>query len=301
MNPPIGWNTMESAPEDGAVVKLFGHYHGHNGLGEIRGAYEEGYTHGWADLNGNWFCAIGWLPLKEGEEVMGSNSVTTDVKPIITVDVSSNLSHRGKSLIVKLLMIILDQANFKKVQVNSDTLVAKLIEQCQDDKDMKEHLASVLNWDPTIIINEQFELASVESRYRDLLDRLGVQGHDGAITEINNLRKTAGLDSDVPQVKEDDTTLLEAIPRPTYTRGIAVLPPIYALNEAFKDLVQTIKEYDSIGIAQPNTLVTLRERISRENEINTSTIDAMESMRNITEILKHFINEADVKKGPEAE
>ena len=37
-------------------------------------------------------------------------------------------------------------------------------------------------------------LESVEARYRDLLNRLGVNGHDGAITEINNLRKIAGFE-----------------------------------------------------------------------------------------------------------
>lgn len=291
-----GWNTMESAPEDGTVVRLFGHYHDHNGLGEIRGAYEESYTHGWSDLNGNWFCAIGWLPLKEGEEVMSKESSSGDVKPVITVDVSSNLDHRGKSLIVKLLMIILDQANFKKVQVNSNTLVAKLIEQCRDDKDMKEHLASVIAWDPTIIINEQFGLASVESRYRDLLNRLGVQGHDGAIAEIDNLRAATGLDD-----RKEKEEVLEPLPKPHYTSGVAMLPPIFALNEAFKDLVQTVKEYEQIGIAQPTTLDALRERLSRENEINDAVLSAMESMRSVGEIIKDFITQADVKKGPEAE
>ncbi len=34
---------------------------------------------------------------------------------------------------------------------------------------------------------------NVEHRYRDLLNRLGVQGHDGAIVEITNLRRNAGL------------------------------------------------------------------------------------------------------------
>ena len=37
-------------------------------------------------------------------------------------------------------------------------------------------------------------LASTESRYRDLLQRLGVQGHDGAIAEISCLRARAGLE-----------------------------------------------------------------------------------------------------------
>jgi len=36
-------------------------------------------------------------------------------------------------------------------------------------------------------------LASVEARYKDLLQLLGVQGHDGAIAEIDALRKIAGL------------------------------------------------------------------------------------------------------------
>lgn len=280
MNPPIGWNTMESAPEDGTVVKLFGHYHGHNGLGEIRGAYEEGYTHGWSDLNGNWFCAIGWLPLKEGEEVMSKESSSGDVKPVITVDVSSNLDHRGKSLIVKLLMIILDQANFKKVQVNSDTLVAKLIEQCQDDKDMKEHLASVIAWDPTIIINEQFDLASTESRYRDLLNALGVNGHDGALAEIKSLREKAGL--------ETPDGLMEEIPRPVYKPDHCMLPPIYSLNAGFKDLVMRVKEAQANPALDPKNLDDLRDRLSRENEISSAVITIMDQFRSIVDLLQFF-------------
>ncbi len=38
-------------------------------------------------------------------------------------------------------------------------------------------------------------LATVEARYRDLLNRLGVNGHDGAVSEIDALRKAAGLDA----------------------------------------------------------------------------------------------------------
>ena len=38
-------------------------------------------------------------------------------------------------------------------------------------------------------------LATVEARYKDLLNRLGVQGHEGAIAEIESLRNIAGLDA----------------------------------------------------------------------------------------------------------
>ena len=38
------------------------------------------------------------------------------------------------------------------------------------------------------------QLASTEARYRDLLDRLGVQGHVGAVEEIAQLRARAGLE-----------------------------------------------------------------------------------------------------------
>jgi hypothetical protein len=37
-------------------------------------------------------------------------------------------------------------------------------------------------------------LESVEARYKDLLFRLGVLGHDGAVAEITALRKAANLD-----------------------------------------------------------------------------------------------------------
>lgn len=35
-------------------------------------------------------------------------------------------------------------------------------------------------------------LESTEARYRDLLNRLGVQGHDGAVAEIESLRAGCG-------------------------------------------------------------------------------------------------------------
>ncbi len=39
-------------------------------------------------------------------------------------------------------------------------------------------------------------LASVDNRYKDLLDRLGVNGHEGAIIEIDLLREKCGLNDD---------------------------------------------------------------------------------------------------------
>lgn len=45
--------------------------------------------------------------------------------------------------------------------------------------------------DPSSVANAQSELASVESRYVELLRELGVQGHSGAIAEIRALRKEA--------------------------------------------------------------------------------------------------------------
>lgn len=44
-------------------------------------------------------------------------------------------------------------------------------------------------------VKKEAGLASVENRYADLLDRLGVQGHDGAVAEIEALRVSAGLSS----------------------------------------------------------------------------------------------------------
>lgn len=37
-------------------------------------------------------------------------------------------------------------------------------------------------------------LSTVDARYRDLLQRLGVQGHDGAVAEISKLREAHGLE-----------------------------------------------------------------------------------------------------------
>lgn len=46
-----------------------------------------------------------------------------------------------------------------------------------------------------LIVPTQFmPLATVEARYKDLLQRLGVQGHDGAVAEIGKLRKAHGLE-----------------------------------------------------------------------------------------------------------
>lgn len=41
---------------------------------------------------------------------------------------------------------------------------------------------------------EDAPLATVEERYRDLLNRLGMNGHDGAVNEIESLRAKAGLE-----------------------------------------------------------------------------------------------------------
>lgn len=45
--------------------------------------------------------------------------------------------------------------------------------------------------------NFEAPLATVEARYADLLQRLGVQGHDGAVTEITALRKGLGAGTPV--------------------------------------------------------------------------------------------------------
>ena len=37
-------------------------------------------------------------------------------------------------------------------------------------------------------------LQAVDARYKDLLQRLGVQGHDGAVAEISKLREAHGLE-----------------------------------------------------------------------------------------------------------
>jgi hypothetical protein len=43
-------------------------------------------------------------------------------------------------------------------------------------------------------LNNAANLESIESRYKDLLNHLGVQGHCGAVSEIQALRKSADLD-----------------------------------------------------------------------------------------------------------
>jgi hypothetical protein len=54
-------------------------------------------------------------------------------------------------------------------------------------------------------------LRTYKAKYYDLLSRLGVQGHDGAISEINALRSAANLDT-----APDDNPILtvEAEPSP---------------------------------------------------------------------------------------
>jgi len=39
-------------------------------------------------------------------------------------------------------------------------------------------------------------LLTTEQKYKDLLNRLGVNGHDDAIAEITSLRKSCGLDNE---------------------------------------------------------------------------------------------------------
>lgn len=54
------------------------------------------------------------------------------------------------------------------------------------------------------------DMATIEARYKDLLERLGVSGHEGAIAEIEALRRSAGLgeqqeepaDTDAPTPEE---------------------------------------------------------------------------------------------------
>ncbi len=47
---------------------------------------------------------------------------------------------------------------------------------------------------PLEVTAEAAPLESTEARYRDLLGRLGVQGHVGAVEEIAQLRARAGLE-----------------------------------------------------------------------------------------------------------
>lgn len=44
-----------------------------------------------------------------------------------------------------------------------------------------------------VFVDDSAPLETIEARYQDLLNKLGVQGHDGAIAEIAALRKGCGL------------------------------------------------------------------------------------------------------------
>ena len=48
--------------------------------------------------------------------------------------------------------------------------------------------------EPLYAATERAQLATMEARYKDLLQRLGAQGHDGAVAEISKLREHAGLE-----------------------------------------------------------------------------------------------------------
>jgi len=48
---------------------------------------------------------------------------------------------------------------------------------------------------PNATVRNSAPLESVEARYKDLLQRIGAQGHDGAIAEIAALRKASGIDA----------------------------------------------------------------------------------------------------------
>lgn len=48
--------------------------------------------------------------------------------------------------------------------------------------------------EPLYAADEAAPLATVDARYKDLLQRLGVQGHDGAVAEIGKLREAHGLE-----------------------------------------------------------------------------------------------------------
>lgn len=48
--------------------------------------------------------------------------------------------------------------------------------------------------EPLYAAENKAPLETVEARYKDLLNRLGVQGHDGAVAEISKLREAHDLD-----------------------------------------------------------------------------------------------------------
>lgn len=58
------WMTVDSAPMDGRIIRLKGHWPREADLVEIEGFYETGgFTEGWADAHRhNVFYATHWLP-----------------------------------------------------------------------------------------------------------------------------------------------------------------------------------------------------------------------------------------------
>lgn len=56
-----------------------------------------------------------------------------------------------------------------------------------------ESISGQLPGEPLYAAESRAPLETVEARYKDLMNRLGVQGHDGAVAEIAALRKAASL------------------------------------------------------------------------------------------------------------
>lgn len=118
-------------------------------------------------------------------------------------------------------------------------------------------------------------LESVDARYNDLIKALGVNGHDGAMAEIANLRKSAGLDR---STNEDDEKTLQVRLRqraaPDAASGSVYALLIEAANriadheESDNDQRRLVRELDAIingpGAAKQASLCDIVKQMHKE-------------------------------------
>lgn len=121
--------------------------------------------------------------------------------------------------------------------VSMDQLAAAP-DDCDEDKALKSRLRAIMGGqhDSLVEASPEAPLYTTESRYRDLLNLLGVQGHDGAVAEIAALRRTAGMemrDSFGPGLIKEYTH------RPTKVHAVQYIGGLE--NQA--ELVQALRDF----------------------------------------------------------
>ena len=87
---------------------------------------------------------------------------------------------------------------------------------------------------------------------------------------------------------EKGIPMIEAIPMSVYKSGMTMVPPVYSLNTTFTNLVEAVKYVQSLNIPMPTDHQGLLSQLSHECEIDTLTIQAMEAMASITEMLRSY-------------